>query len=323
MELVRSANPALLLAAFVAYYLTFPLRSLRWWLVLRNVGTHVRYGDATEILFLSWFVNCLVPAKLGDLYRAYLLRATYAASVSRTVGTVFLERVADIILIFGLALAAGFWSFRGRNRPEVDALFLAGFVLVTALVIFVVVLRYLGAHLTRFLPERVADLYERFHEGSTGAMRPWVLLQLGAITAAVWLLEGARVLFVIQALNLPAVHELGITAAIFVALCCVAADGHPAHAGRHRLRAGRHRAGADQLLRRAGGRGDGGGARRFRDQHAERDRDRRRRVRLLQQGPPGAREPQPDLIGTFGSLEPTLPTAILRLLGRTTGALSR
>ena len=42
--------------------------------------------DATEILFLSWFVNCLVPAKLGDLYRAYLLRANYGASISRTVG---------------------------------------------------------------------------------------------------------------------------------------------------------------------------------------------------------------------------------------------
>ena len=31
-------------------------------------------------------------------------------------------------MIFALALAAGFWSFRGRNDPEVDALFLAGFV---------------------------------------------------------------------------------------------------------------------------------------------------------------------------------------------------
>jgi hypothetical protein len=167
---------------------------------------------------LSWFVNCLVPAKLGDLYRAYLLRATYAASVSRTVGTIFLERVADLVLIFGLALAAGFWSFRGRNRPEVDALFLAGFVLVTALIIFVVVLRFLGKHLTRYLPASVADLYERFHEGSTGAMRPRVLLQVGGITAAVWLLEGARVLFVIRALDLPAIHNIGITSAIFVAL---------------------------------------------------------------------------------------------------------
>ena len=218
VELVKTASPAWLLAAFVVYYLTFPLRSLRWWISLRNVGTRVRYVDATEILFLSWFVNCLVPAKLGDLYRAYLLRGTHGASASRTVGTVFLERVADLVLIFSLALAAGFWSFRGRNRPEVDALFVAGFVLVTALIVFVVVLRYFGGHLTRLLPGRVAELYERFHEGSTGAMRPGVLLQVGIITTAVWLLEGARVLFVINALDLPEVHDIGITSAIFVAL---------------------------------------------------------------------------------------------------------
>jgi glycosyltransferase 2 family protein len=217
-ELVRSASPALLLAAFVVYYLTFPLRSLRWSLVLRNVGTHVKYGDATEILFLSWFVNCLVPAKLGDLYRAYLLRASYAASISKTVGTIFLERVADLVVILALALAAGFWSFRGKNRPEVDALFVTAFVFVGILVVFIVLLRSHGQRLTRYLPSRIRDLYERFHEGSTGAMRTSVLIQVGVVTAIVWLLEGARVLFVIRALDLPDVH-LGITSSIFVALC--------------------------------------------------------------------------------------------------------
>ena len=217
-ELIRSASPALLLAAFVVYYMTFPLRSLRWSIVLRNVGTPIKYGDATEILFLSWFVNCLVPAKLGDLYRAYLLRATYAASVSRTVGTIFLERVADLVVILGLALAAGFWSFRGRNRPEVDAIFLTGFVVVGVLVIFTIVLRSHGRRLTQYLPAKVGELYERFHEGSTGAMRPRVLLQVGVVTAVVWLLEGARVLFVIRALDLPGV-DLRITSSIFVALC--------------------------------------------------------------------------------------------------------
>jgi uncharacterized protein (TIRG00374 family) len=217
VEVVKSADPTLLLAAFVVYYLTFPLRSFRWWLVLRNVGTHVPYGAATEILFLSWFVNCLVPAKLGDLYRAYLMRGNYAASISRTVGTIFLERIADLVLIFTLALAAGFWSFRGRNRPEVDVLFITGFIFVAILVLFLILLRSHGQRLTRYLPHRAQDLYERFHEGSTGAMRPLVLAEVGAITAVVWLLEGARIFFVIQSLHMPGV-DLGISASIFVAM---------------------------------------------------------------------------------------------------------
>jgi glycosyltransferase 2 family protein len=217
--LMSTANIGLLLLGLGAYYLTFPLRSLRWSLILRRVGSPIRYRDATEILFLSWFVNCLVPAKLGDLYRAYLLRGNFAASISRTVGTIFLERIADIVVIFALALAAGFWSFRRRDRPEVDALFLAGFVIAAALILFVIVLRYQGRQVTRFLPARIAEFYERFHEGSTGALTPRVILPVLVVTGAVWLLEGIRVYFVIHALALPSERlNLGISSSIFVAL---------------------------------------------------------------------------------------------------------
>ena len=65
----------LLLAAFGVFYLGFPLRGLRWQMLLQATGQlDHRVKDSTEILFLSWLVNCLVPAKLGDVYRAYLLK---------------------------------------------------------------------------------------------------------------------------------------------------------------------------------------------------------------------------------------------------------
>jgi uncharacterized protein (TIRG00374 family) len=214
---ISSANPLFLLLATLAYYATFPLRGLRWRFVLGRVGTQIGRRDATEILFLSWFVNCLVPAKLGDLYRAYLLKGNYGGSISRTVGTIFIERIADIVVIFALALAAGFWSFRGRSRPEIDALFLAGFVVAAILVLLVIGLNYFGGHLTRFLPERVADLYERFHEGSTGALTARSLPVIGAMTTVIWLLEGFRLFFVIRALDLPDAN-LGISASLFVML---------------------------------------------------------------------------------------------------------
>jgi uncharacterized protein (TIRG00374 family) len=216
-SLIVGANPAFLLLAFAVYYLTFPLRGFRWRYVLARTGTRVGFRDATEILFLSWFVNCLVPAKLGDLYRAYLLKGNYGASASRTVGTIFIERIADIIVIFGLALAAGFWSFRGRQRPEVDFIFLVGFIVAVALVVLVIVLRLFGAHVGRLLPQRFASLWERFHEGSTGALTTRALPVIGAATVLIWLLEGARLYFVVRALALPDVG-LGISASVFVAL---------------------------------------------------------------------------------------------------------
>src|SRR4026209_20666 len=65
-DLILNAKGALLFAAFIAYYLTFPVRAFRWRYILSKVGTQVGMRDATEILFISWFVNCLVPAKPGE-----------------------------------------------------------------------------------------------------------------------------------------------------------------------------------------------------------------------------------------------------------------
>jgi glycosyltransferase 2 family protein len=217
VRLIGQADPGFLALAFLAYYATFPVRGFRWRYVLGRSGFRLRFRDATEILFLSWFVNCLVPAKLGDVYRAYLLRANYAASISRTFGTVFIERVADIIIIVALALSAGFWSFRGRSRPEIDALFLIGFAISIGLVIIIVLLRVFGGHVNRWLPERIGGLWSKFQEGSTGALDVRSIPVILGLTVVIWLLEGARLYFVIRALAIPEVG-LGISASVFVAL---------------------------------------------------------------------------------------------------------
>lgn len=216
-RLVGQADVGFLALAFLAYYATFPVRGFRWRFVLGRSGMPVRLRDATEILFLSWFVNCLVPAKLGDLYRAYLLRGNFGASISRTVGTVFIERVADIIIIAALALSAGYWSFRGRSRPDIDALFIVGFVIALGLVLLLIGLRLLGAHIGRWLPSRIGLLWVRFQEGSTGVLTPRSVPIILGLTVVIWMLEGARLYFVIRALGLPEVG-LGISASVFVAL---------------------------------------------------------------------------------------------------------
>jgi uncharacterized protein (TIRG00374 family) len=217
VRLVGQADLGFLALAFIAYYATFPIRGFRWRYVLARSGLRIRFRDATEILFLSWFVNCLVPAKLGDLYRAYLLRGNFGASISRTVGTVFIERVADIIIIASLALAAGFWSFRGRSRPEIDLIFTIGFVVAIGLVLIIVGFRVFGGQIGRRLPTRIGELWDRFQEGSTGMLSLRSVPIILSLTVVIWLLEGARLYFVIRALDLPEVG-LGISASVFVAL---------------------------------------------------------------------------------------------------------
>jgi hypothetical protein len=216
---VSRANKLLLIAAFIVFYLGFPLRGLRWALLLRGSGYRVGTKDATEILFLSWLVNCLVPAKLGDVYRAYLLRLNSPVSLSRTLGTVFIERFLDLFVIAILGLAAGFWSFRDGFPPEIQFVVLLGIGVIVLLAAALFTLRNFGRRiLLRLpLPHRVLDLYDRFEEGVFGAIGVRSLPPLVAITAIVWMTEGMRLWLVVQALNLPGV-SLGLSGAFFVAL---------------------------------------------------------------------------------------------------------
>src|SRR5439155_1163566 len=101
---LRRADPLFVVAALVVYYLSFPVRAIRWARLLREGGTRIFGRDLLEILLLGWFVNCLVPAKLGDLYRSYLVKRRFGISLSRTVGVVVAERLLDLFVVFGLLL---------------------------------------------------------------------------------------------------------------------------------------------------------------------------------------------------------------------------
>jgi len=219
---ISRANVWLVLLAFAIYYLGFPLRGWRWTKLLRGAGYKVKVKDGTEILFISWLVNCIVPAKLGDLYRAYLLKLNSPVSATRTLGTVFMERILDLIAIAALGILAGYWQFHGRlnDLPVVtQAIFAIGVVVIVLLIVALVVMRNFGRRVIGFLPlpHRVADFYDRFEEGVFGSVGVRGLPLLGLLTVLVWITEGLRLFFVIRALGFADV-DLGLSGAMFVAL---------------------------------------------------------------------------------------------------------
>ena len=217
VDYVLTADPYWLLAAFIVYYAGFPVRGYRWSLLLRGIGAKVSVRDSTEIIFVSWLVNSVVPAKLGEVYRAWLLKINFPVSLSSTFGTIFIERMFDIFAIVILGLAAAFWSFRTGLDDTVRAIMFLGIVVVVVIAIGLFTLRSFGARLVERLPlpEKARELYDRFEAG-VFSMDRRTLPAIGFLTLVIWTTEAIRLLFVTYALGFEI--SLGISGAFFVAL---------------------------------------------------------------------------------------------------------
>lgn len=219
---IRTLNVGFFLAAFAVYYVTFPIRGYRWKILLQNAYKHENSSAVdsmstrglSEILYISWFVNCVVPAKLGDLYRAYLAKLWAHISWTKTVGTVMAERLVDILVLSVLLAATSLVVFHDR-LGHVGIILLLGVGLAVAAVVLLVLMKTMSHRIRRLVPERFLDRYVGFEEGTLQSFRRLPFLFL--LTAIIWGLEGSRLQFVFLSLG---VHVPGIPFApmLFLAL---------------------------------------------------------------------------------------------------------
>ncbi len=200
---VRNANPYMLLSAFALYYATFVLRAYRWRWMLSQAGINRANGypipgipRLTEILLLSWFVNCIVPAKLGDGYRCYLLKQDTGASFSATLGTLMAERLTDLVVLFITMSVAGVIAFHGNLPEKVTQTMIIGVVLISIGMLAVVAMGVGRNRFRRFVPPRFHDQFELFASAIFACLRsPFVPI---AISMVIWAMDGFRFYLVLR-----------------------------------------------------------------------------------------------------------------------------
>lgn len=210
-ETIRQADLPLYALALLVYYAAFLVRTLRWRTLLRNVGYRRREGVVMpsllglgRILLLSWFVNCLVPAKLGDAYRAYLLKRDAEVSFSKSFGTVLAERILDLVVLFALLGVAALVAFGAAIPGPVLSLVEIALGLAVLLVLGLAGMRLFGRLIRGWLPRRLQSKYGLFEEGTLRSFRG--LPVLGVETVLIWCCEAARLFLVMQALGVGRVH---------------------------------------------------------------------------------------------------------------------
>ena len=109
---IRSARPGWFLAAIVAATLTFPLRTIRWRYLLRDQGAVLPFAPLWHATAIGFMANNLLPARAGEVARAYAARQLTGVRFMTAFGSIAVERVMDGLFLVGLLfigfLAGGF-----------------------------------------------------------------------------------------------------------------------------------------------------------------------------------------------------------------------
>jgi len=192
-------------------------------MLLRNVEIKEEQipsvNGLVEITYLSWFVNCIVPAKLGDAYRSYLLKRNAKVSFSTTIGTILAERVIDLLVLFGLLLMSFLLVGKSLTSDTKDfnlgLVVLLGGAMVVALVVGLVGLRYFGDLLIRFVPHRFKDKFSALQQGILRSFKRSSIPLMLVFTLLIWLMEAGRLFFVTRSLG---ADQVTVSAVIFIAL---------------------------------------------------------------------------------------------------------
>jgi len=213
---IRHANLAFYLLALAVYYLSFAVRGIRWQVLLENAGMKRRTAPLIPIVLTSFFVNCVVPAKLGDVYRAYLGRVKQRLPATRAFGTIVAERLLDLCVLMALLLVAGAWVFHKDAPSELIPYVAIGGAICAAGIAAIALMRAgRGTRILRLLPGGIVRRYEQFRGGAVTSLgRKWP--RLIVLTVGVWACESGRLGLVVAALGYS--HQVGPSQFVIIAL---------------------------------------------------------------------------------------------------------
>jgi uncharacterized protein (TIRG00374 family) len=200
---IRSADPLLFSLSLVAATATILVRAWRWRVLLEPIRPGTAFRSRFQSSMIGFMANNILPARVGEVARAYTLSRMEPVPAVASVGSLVVERLLDgatVISFFFLSMALP--SFPGVGdgshfgKAAIGALVLLGGVSIVAIGLVlrpaevIALAEWLAAYL---LPERmrrpVVDGLRAFVAGLGALRQPRLLVQAAFWSLGVWLVN--------------------------------------------------------------------------------------------------------------------------------------
>jgi uncharacterized protein (TIRG00374 family) len=222
LNALAQANYAWLIPAALPLAATIACKVFRWQLLFPGDHSRIRRSKLLSALMISYALNTILPARLGEVARAYVIGESENLSKSLAFSTIVVEKVLDVLtLLLFLVLLLPFVplpSWIQQSALVMAPVFICLFAVILALAYqrkgTLAVVRFFVERVPRLDAERLLAPLDSALSGfdALGSLRSNLLLWGWSI--AVWATSGLFMLLVMFAFHIDAPP-----AAAFLLLC--------------------------------------------------------------------------------------------------------
>jgi uncharacterized protein (TIRG00374 family) len=232
-NILRGIELIYILPLMLVNFLTILIRAERWKYILRPIQK-VPLTELYKVMAIGFMANYLLPARVGELLRAFLLGSRLRISKTASLATIVVEKVFDgftiMLLLVAVLLFMPFPQDRSAffNRANIQLAGLAGFLFYLAVLAVLLLLRFHNEPINRFFgfllqpfPARwalkVREKLNAFALGLDMLKSPWDLALTTFYSFLVW----GVTLLILYFLFFPFQIKLSLFSALFLMVAIV------------------------------------------------------------------------------------------------------
>ena len=209
VEELKGVNYVWLVPSAVCTLLGYGLRTVRWRVILSGAA-RAPISTLFPVLMMGFATNNVLPGRLGEFWRAYLLGRKRGVRKTFALASVVVERVFDgLTLILMLTVVAEMVQLPGWSR-QIETLAAAVFALATLGLLVLLWKPGLVQAPVHFVVHRfhggmaawIEERFDSFVAGLGPLRRGRVLVAATGLSLGVWLLEGGSYFALSRGLNL-------------------------------------------------------------------------------------------------------------------------
>ncbi len=186
-----------LLLAICTYGFSLTVRVLRWQMLLEQVKK-IPFRAIGAALVIGYAMNNILPARLGELFRANFAGVRHQVSRSTIAASIVVERTLDGLIVVASLIFGQLFITSNETLVQLTGASMALFTSV--FIALFIISRGGGKRWLKLLPNSISKRVVSFCHGLSG-MQTQRLTKAMVMSLLVWLFEGLSHWLVLQALN--------------------------------------------------------------------------------------------------------------------------